>query len=114
MYLQTMEQQQASLWKPHNKTSICWSFFILNDNLHVDLLNPQMLRCIICRSQEASSNVLNQSSFTIEKGLIKCGKTNDITPMRTHVDNFHPYFLAKRKYILSEKVVVKLFKMDHS
>jgi hypothetical protein len=47
VYFQTMEQQ-ALLWKPHNKTSICWNFFIVINNLHVDLLNHQMLKCIIC------------------------------------------------------------------
>jgi hypothetical protein len=41
-HLQVMEIQ-ALLWKLHNKTSICWSLFVVNDNLHVDLENPQML-----------------------------------------------------------------------
>jgi hypothetical protein len=49
-HLQAAEVQ-ALLWKIHNKTSICWSLFVINDNLHVDLENPQMLSCIIYRSQ---------------------------------------------------------------
>ncbi len=113
VYLQAMEQQ-ALLWKPHNRTSICWSLFTVNENLLVNLLNPQMLKCIICWSQQASGNVLNNFSFIVKKGLIKYGKFNDITPMRTHVDNVHLHLLAKRKSILSEKAMVKLFEIDHN
>jgi hypothetical protein len=40
-HLQAMEMQ-ALLWKLHNRTSICWSLFVVN-NLHVDFENPQML-----------------------------------------------------------------------
>jgi hypothetical protein len=34
--------------------------------------------------------------------------------MRTHVDNVHPHLLTKRKSILNERVMVKLFETDHS
>jgi hypothetical protein len=34
--------------------------------------------------------------------------------MRTHIDNVHPHLLIKRKSILNERVVVKLFEIDHS
>jgi len=33
--------------------------------------------------------------------------------MRTHVDIVHPYLLIKRNFVLSERVVVKLFEIDH-
>jgi hypothetical protein len=33
---------QALIWKPHSHMSICWGFFVMNDGLHVDLVNPQM------------------------------------------------------------------------
>ncbi len=42
-----VRKQQALLWKPHNITFIWWSFFAINDNLLVDMLNLQMLKCII-------------------------------------------------------------------
>jgi hypothetical protein len=55
-----------------------------------------MLKSIICWSQQAFGNILNQYNYVIKKGLIKYGKTNGITPMRTHVDNVHPCLLAKK------------------
>jgi len=56
------------LWKLHNNTSICLNFFVVNENLPVDLENPQMLWCIVYVSQHASSNILNQSNSIIRKG----------------------------------------------
>jgi hypothetical protein len=57
---------------------------------------------------------LNHSSFIVKKGLIKYGKINDIMPMTTHVDNVHPHLLTKRKSVLSEKAVDKLFEVKHN
>jgi hypothetical protein len=34
--------------------------------------------------------------------------------MRTHVDNVHFHLLIKRKFILSERVVAKLFETNHN
>ncbi len=34
--------------------------------------------------------------------------------MKTHVDNVHPCSLIKRKFILNETIVAKLFETDHS
>jgi hypothetical protein len=36
-------QVQVESWKTHNHNSICWGFFIVNDGLLVNLLNPPML-----------------------------------------------------------------------
>jgi ABC-type molybdenum transport system ATPase subunit/photorepair protein PhrA len=33
--------------------------------------------------------------------------------MRTHVDNVHPHLLAKRDFVLSERVVVKVSEIYH-
>jgi hypothetical protein len=33
--------------------------------------------------------------------------------MKTHVDNVHSHLVAKRKYILNERALVKLSKTDH-
>ncbi len=38
----------AQQWKPHNRTSICWGFYAINNNMPIDLENPHMLHCIIC------------------------------------------------------------------
>jgi hypothetical protein len=34
--------------------------------------------------------------------------------MKTHVDNVHLHFLAKIKFVSSEKAKAKLFEIDHS
>jgi hypothetical protein len=39
---------QVIFYKPHHRNSICWGLFVVNDDLHVDFENPQMLRCIVC------------------------------------------------------------------
>jgi hypothetical protein len=33
-------QVQVIAWKPHSRTSLCWGFFAINDNLPVDLEKP--------------------------------------------------------------------------
>jgi hypothetical protein len=57
-------QAQSLTWKPHSRTSLCWGFFIGNDNLHVDFEKPQMLQCIICRTKQTSALNLCQG-FTL-------------------------------------------------
>jgi hypothetical protein len=62
-----------------------------------------MLWCIICKSKQASSDVLVQRSM-LHKGLIKYSKVNGITPMTIHVQIAHPRLFVQRKQQLSEKV----------
>ncbi len=72
-------------------------FFVENDDLHVDLENPQMLQCIIYKSESNfPSNFLSQS-FILKKSLIEYNKINGITPMKTHVDFAHPKLFIQRK-----------------
>jgi len=40
--LETIEAQVIT-WRPHAWISICWEFFVINDNHLVDLENLQML-----------------------------------------------------------------------
>jgi hypothetical protein len=49
----------------------------------------------------------------LEKDLIKYGKTNGITPMKTHVDSVHLHLLTKRNFILSERALAKFSEIDH-
>lgn len=53
-------QVEVATWKPHNGSSICWGFFVANDNLLMDIENPQMLQCIICRTKQICANDLYQ------------------------------------------------------
>ncbi len=105
-------EAQAQKWKAHNMNSIGWGLFVVNNNLYVDLVNTQMLRCIIYKSQQIVGNILNQSF--IPKGFIKCSNANGVTPMKTHVDFAHSCSVAKRKLILVEKFMVKHVDLYHS
>ncbi len=55
-----------------------------------------MLECIICKIEQADALDLCQHSI-LQKGLIKYGKINGITPMRTHVESVHPKLVASKK-----------------
>ncbi len=35
-------EPQVLVWKPHSHMSICWDFFVMNDGLPMDLVNPKM------------------------------------------------------------------------
>jgi len=91
---------QATLWKPHHCSFVCWGFF-LNNNLHVDIMNPQMLRCIIYKFEQANENVLTKSCYILKKGFIKYNKCNGVIPIKTHIDCVHPKLLVtKRKQLI--------------
>jgi hypothetical protein len=59
-----------------------------------------MLRCIICRFEQATIDALGQRS-TLCKGLVKIRKVNGITPMIIHVKTTHPKLFVLRKQQLS-------------
>ncbi len=44
--------------------------------------------------------------FTLQKGFIKYGKINGITPMRTHLESTHPKLVACKKLAIIEELVV--------
>jgi hypothetical protein len=96
---------QVVFWKPHHRNSICWSLFVLNDGLHVDLEILQMLQCIVCISKNVVGNVLSQS-FVLKKGLIKYNKINGIIPMKNDVDSIHPSLFAQRKSQFGKKATM--------
>jgi hypothetical protein len=68
----------------------------VNDDLHGDLENLQILQCIICRLEKISCNVLSQS-FNLMKNLFKQNKINGITLVNIHIDIVHPRLFIKKK-----------------
>jgi hypothetical protein len=66
----------------------------VNDDLHVDFENLQMLQCIIYISEKMASNFLSQSSI-LKRGLIKNNKINGNTPMNTHVHSIEGHEIYK-------------------
>jgi len=71
----------------------------------MDLEKLQMLQCIICRIEQVGAFDLCQCS-TLRKGLIKYGKINGITPIRTHVESTHPKLVARRKLTIIKELVM--------
>ncbi len=67
---------QRKVQKPHGRTSLCWSFYCVNDNTNVDIENPQIMCYIFCHD-----NVVNATNrrTQFKKGLISYYKTNGIT-----------------------------------
>jgi hypothetical protein len=63
-----------------------------------------MLSCIIYKTKQASVFYLCQCSI-LRKGLIKYGKINGITPMRTHVEFAHPKLVAHIKLTIIEELI---------
>jgi hypothetical protein len=94
----TIVEVQVQQCIPHNMTSICWGFFVINDNLLIDFENPQMLLCTIYQSKQIVGNILNQLNCILKKWFIKYNKKNNINPMKTHIDYAHPYLTTKSSY----------------
>jgi hypothetical protein len=64
------------IWKPHGRTFLCWIFYCVNENGEVDLVNTQIMCCILCYQ-----NLVIEINPIIQarKGLISYYKTNGIT-----------------------------------
>jgi hypothetical protein len=106
---------KAQKWKPNNKNSICWGFFAVNDNSLIDFKNPHMLCCIICRPTRCQKvGNISKQMFVLCKGLIKYNTTNNITPMKTHIDGAHVHLIAKRKLKLIIIVAAKQLDIYHN
>ncbi len=77
----------------------------MNDDLFMDLENPQMLQCIVYKLKKTLSINLSQS-FVLEIFLIKYNKINGLTPMKTHIDITHPRLFVLRKTQLVENAII--------
>ncbi len=67
---------QRKIWKPHGRTSLCWNFYCVNNNAEVDLINTQIMRCILCyKNLVIGINPRTQ----VRKRLISYHKTNGTT-----------------------------------
>lgn len=99
MMFHSLLLQKHKLWFGNLTTAYQYAggFFIVNGGLPMDLVKPEVLQCKMCRSEQASNDVLAQRS-TLCKGLIKFNKVNDITPNCT-------FKLFAQKKQLNEKGV---------
>jgi hypothetical protein len=39
---------QGNFWRGHNKNSLCWAFYCVNDGKKVEVASHQVMRCILC------------------------------------------------------------------
>jgi hypothetical protein len=39
---------QRNFWRRHNKNSLCWAFYCVNDWKEVEIASHQVMRCILC------------------------------------------------------------------
>jgi len=62
-------------WRGHNRNSLCWAFYCVNDGKEVEATSHQIMRCILC--YDNAINVLNARTKE-RKGLIICYKTYGI------------------------------------
>jgi hypothetical protein len=53
-------QKQVKFWKPWSCNALTWAFFCVNDGKHVDLINAQVMKCIICYNEIVGPTILAQ------------------------------------------------------
>ncbi len=65
-FLQKLHVQRI-FWKGHNKNSLCWAFYCVDDGKEVEAASHQAMKCILCYD-----NVVNIPNARIKerKGLI--------------------------------------------
>ncbi len=66
---------QRKFWKRHEKTSLCWAYYCVNDNTYVDLKNPWIMHYILCHNNPI--NAMNPRTQA-RRRLISYFKTNGI------------------------------------
>jgi len=71
--------------------SICWAFYVVNDNKPMDAKIPQVMRFHLCYN----THVLYNPRTKTRKGLVSYYKTNGILTLKMHVDAKHS-LLAKK------------------
>jgi hypothetical protein len=74
------------IWKNHNKNSLCWAFYCVNDGKKVETRSRQVMKCILCYDNVI--NILNPRTKK-RKGLITYYKTYGIIVLKKHVSAYH-------------------------
>jgi len=70
---------QKTIWKTHDKKSLCWVFFGVNHNKNVEVKCLQTLSCILCYN---SPILFCNPKTQARKGLIIYNITNGITTLK--------------------------------
>jgi hypothetical protein len=83
---------QRKIWRGHNKNSLCWAFYCVNDGEKVEVASHQVMRCILC--YDTVINIFNPRTKE-RKRLITYYKTYGIITLKKHVDADH-FIIAKK------------------
>jgi hypothetical protein len=73
---------QRKSWEPHGRTSSCWSFYCVNDNAKVNLVNTQIMHYILYYQNPI---IAINPKTQMKKGLIFYYKTNGIISLKKHL-----------------------------
>jgi hypothetical protein len=60
-------QKQVKFWKPWSCNALTWAFFCVNDGKPVDLINAQVMKCIICYNEIVGPTILAQQTRMYER-----------------------------------------------
>jgi hypothetical protein len=83
---------QRKIWKGHNKNSLCWAFYCVNDGKKVEVRSCQIMKCILC--YDNAINIINPKTKN-KKGLIIYYKTYGIIVLKKHVSAYHSIIAKK-------------------
>ncbi|KAG0584835.1 hypothetical protein M758_3G242300 [Ceratodon purpureus] len=92
--LTALENQQA-FWRVYHRNSPTWAFFTTNDSCPVDLVKPQLMRCIVCHPSRRETMGLR--STRCRKGVVLYNKEHGTSAMKRHVHAEHPQSFSRYK-----------------
>lgn len=96
--LTALENQQA-FWRVYHRNSPTWAFFTTNDSCAVDLVKPQLMRCIVCHPSRRET--LGLRSTRCRKGVVLYNKEHGTSAMKRHVHAEHPQAFSRYKALRS-------------
>jgi len=83
---------QRKFWRGHNRNSLCWAFYFVNDGEKVEATSHQVMKCILC--YDNAINIHNARTKEI-KGLINYYKFYGIIALKKHVNAYH-FIIGKK------------------
>lgn len=95
----TALENQQTFWRVYHRNSPTWAFFTTNDSCPVDLVKPQLMRCIVCHPSRRET--LGLRSTRCRKGVVLYNKEHGTSAMKRHVHAEHPQAFSRYKALRS-------------
>ncbi len=105
---------QAIAWKPHNKGSICWGFFVVNDNLPSWMLKNRKCCDAIFIEMNKHVFIIYAKDLFYVKDLSSSISLMGPFPWKTTLNMHKPRFVACRKLAINIEKTKKIVKANHS